>query len=431
MIQEQVLNKILTSQDSSFIDKNSLTEDNFPDYVNEFNFIKQHIAKYKNVPDKQTFLAKYPNFEIINVKESDDYLLHQLSDETAYNQIRPIYEKSAELMNVSTRDGVEYLLSNLKNVQFNTGHTGIDIIKTAKDRYDTYLKLCAKQKDSFYATGFTELDELIHGFRRGEEFVAIFARTGTGKSWLSEKFAMSIWEQGGNVGYFSPEMTATTMGYRFDTLRKHYNNSSLAWGTKLPNENEYKEYVDELSKNKTKLLVSVSSDFGNKVTVSKLRQWVKNEKLDALFVDGITYVTDERRDKGDNKTQALTDIAEDLMSLSVELHIPVFSISQAKRKKEDADAPDTGAPELDEIMWSDGIAHNASTAFSLRQKDSILDIKVVKSRSSRTGNTLHYSWDINHGTFEYVPSKTDGLNNTDKVIEDNNDKFKEDSDIVF
>ena len=81
----------------------------------------------------------------------------------------------------------------------------------------------------FIPTGFEELDDIIYGWQCGEEFVVIFARTGIGKSWVLVKTVQHAWEIGKNVGYVSPEMSADKIGYRFDTLVKHFSNKNLVW----------------------------------------------------------------------------------------------------------------------------------------------------------------------------------------------------------
>ena len=91
-----------------------------------------------------------------------------------------------------------------------------------------------------------------------------------------------------------------------------------------------------------KFIVATPLDFERKITVSKLRNWVKQYKLDLIAIDGITYMSDERGNLRDNKTTKLTNISEDLMSLSMELKIPVLVVVQANRNG----AGDEGTLEL-------------------------------------------------------------------------------------
>ena len=120
-------------------------------------------------------------------------------------------------------------------------------------------------------------------------------------------------------------------------------------------------------------------------------------------------MTDERYRRGDNKTTTLTNISEDLMSLSMELKVPILIVVQANRggvAQEDTD----GTPELETIRDSDGISHNASKVISIRQtKDGILKMEVKKQRFGAVGGKLNYQWDINTGTFSWIPADYDAV----------------------
>lgn len=138
------------------------------------------------------------------------------------------------------------------------------------------------------------------------------------------------WEIGLNVGLVSPEMSSNKIGYRFDTLVKHFENKNLVWGQV---EEQYESYINELKNKKNKYIVTIPQDFGRKITVSKLKTFCQNNKIDILGIDGITYLTDERYKRGDTRTTMLTNISEDLISLSIELKIPILVVVQSNRSR--------------------------------------------------------------------------------------------------
>ena len=75
MIELQVINKILNTKDYSLILNNNLTEDYFANYSAEFLFLKNHFNKFKQVPDVETFLLSFPDFNYIkNVEEKVNLL---------------------------------------------------------------------------------------------------------------------------------------------------------------------------------------------------------------------------------------------------------------------------------------------------------------------------------------------------------------------
>ena len=428
MIQLQVLSKIISSGSNDIVEDNLLDESYFPGYEEEYNFIQNHIKEYGNVPDRATFLGKFPEIELVEVTETDRYLVSALREENLYYRAVPIIQTSAKLFKADSNEAVEYLLNAIKTLQPNYDLGGTNIITDAKERYDQYIERKEHQEDWYFTSGFEELDEQIHGIQREEELFVIFSRTNQGKSWVLEKMCTHVWNLGFNVGYISPEMSANSIGYRFDTLYKNFSNKALMWGKE--DVKDYEDYINNLSENEHKFIVSTPHDFNKKITVTKLKNWITQYKLDLIAVDGITYLTDERFKRGDTKTTTLTNISEDLMSLSMELHIPVLVVVQANRTgvvDKDAD----GTPELESIRDSDGISHNASKVISIRQKDSVLEIGIKKQRFGSVGGKLHYAWDINCGIFTFIPSYDDAEKpeKTESKIVDIKSRFQDKEDL--
>lgn len=405
MIALQVLSKVLATGSLSIIEDNLLDKSYFPGYEAEFEFIQDHANKYGNVPDTATFLAKFPQIELVECTESDKYLVDTIREENLYYRAVPVVQKIAELLKTDSNMAAEYMVHALKDLQPNYQLGGVNIVAEAEDRYQQFLDRREHQDQWFFTTGFEELDDLIHGIQREEELFVIFARTNQGKSWVLEKMCTHVWQLGFNVGYISSEMSATSIGYRFDTLYKNYSNKGLMWGRDDVSDEDYKQYIQELPSSKNKFMVATQLDFDNQITVPRLKNWVKQYKLDMLAIDGITYVSDARGKRGDNKTTSLTNISEDLMSLSMELKIPILIVVQANRN---GVSEDDSVPELESIRDSDGIAHNASKVLSIRQtKNSILKMEVKKQRFGAVGGKLSYSWSINTGEFMYVPAEDD------------------------
>lgn len=407
MVALQILSKILATKNYSIIEDNLLTEDYFVGYENEYNFIVNHNKEYGSVPDKATFLSKFPDIELVEVSESDRYLVDTIREEYLYYKSVPVVQKIAELLKSDANAAAEYMINSLKTLQPNYQLGGTDIIANADDRYEQFIERKEHQDKWFFTCGFEELDGLIHGIQRGEELLVIFARTNQGKSWVLEKMCTHVWQLGFNVGYISPEMGANSIGYRFDTLFKNFSNKGLMWGKDDVDEKEYLDYLNSLKDTKNRFIVATPNDFDRKITVTKLKNWIKQHNLELVAVDGITYMTDERFQRGDNKTTQLTHISEDLMSLSMELEIPILIVVQANRGgvvQEDSD----GTPDLETIRDSDGISHNASKVISIRQtKDGILKMEVKKQRFGSVGGKLNYQWDIDTGSFVFVPAEDD------------------------
>ena len=81
MIELQVLSRVLKERNASLLTLNGITEEYFITYPDEYTFIMNHLKEYGNVPDKETFLAKFSNFTIVDVTESDKYLIETFNEE--------------------------------------------------------------------------------------------------------------------------------------------------------------------------------------------------------------------------------------------------------------------------------------------------------------------------------------------------------------
>lgn len=411
MVSLQTLCKVINTKDYGIIEKNALDKTFFTPYEKEFEFIRNHYETFGNVPDAQTFIEAFPDFQLFEVTETDEYLIRRLKEEHLYSIALGIVERGADIMRGNSYDAVNYLQSALDGINGEIGIKTVDIIHDASSRLEDYEKrLNGEQQDFYIPSGFPEMDNRIHGWSRGEEFVVLFARTNQGKSWILTRFMMSAWHSGFNVGFVSPEMSANKIGYRFDTLFGHFDNTGLLWGNNVGN---YRGYLDNLKNSPAKFCVSTPDDFGGNVTVQKLKTFVKNNNIEILGIDGISYIQDERKTRNDNKQAELTHISEDLFQLSKQLGIPVFVVVQANR---DGVKQNGGNLELENIRDADGISYNASKVIAIRQRvdEETIELIIKKNRDGRVGDKFLYQWIPNVGRFEYIPAEDDGNNDEDR-----------------
>lgn len=403
MTQAQVVNKILSTKSIDIIRDNSFDREYFPAYKDEMIFIMDHVKNYGSVPDKATFLSKFPEFELFEVAESDKYLAEVLSEEYTYGRLANIVQHSANLIQNNAFDGVNYLNAELAKLNVTGGVDGTDIIAKAKDRYDSYEDRKTNIGNWYISTGFPEMDAVLKGIQLKEEFIVLFARTGQGKSFVLTKMLESCWELGKNVGYISPEMSPEKVGYRFDSAYKHFNNNNLNYGKE---EEGYKEYIEELTKKKNKFIVSTPVDFNNKITVSKIKSFIKKYNIEVLGIDGLSYMQDDNRSRSDSRQQELTNISKELFDMSSELGVPVIAVVQANRG---GVTENNGDLELENIRDADGISYSATKIISVRHKFEVGNIvfKINKHRDGRTGEKFTYRWSPQTGEYFFIPSDSE------------------------
>ena len=224
--------------------------------------------------------------------------------------------------------------------------------------------------------------------------------TVTHNTWIMTKILHNCWRQNLNVGLIEPEMSSIKIGYRFDTLNKHFSNKDLMFGRRPDSgPSDYDSYIKGLPEsNATKFMVAHPKEFQGDITVSKIKQWCIAEDIKVLGIDGISYIKDERSLPGDNTTTALTHISADLMEMSILLGIPVLIVVQSNREG----TAQGGKLALENIRDSDGIAYSASKVLGLYKKNDALHIQLLKNRDSESDGCLVYDWNINAGEFSFI-----------------------------
>ncbi len=407
--QFQILNKILQTKDYSLISMNNLTEDHFFQYRAEFNFIKNHYDKFRVVPDRLTFLNTFSDFDVTDVNEPDAYLLEQLMKDyntsymaTGFNKIKKLIESG------HIDEAADYFSKMPEGLQQGATMTCTSLFEDTS-RYDRYLDRLQNKDNYYLSTGFRELDRMIGGIDLQNENMVIAARTGVGKSWTLIKMAVEAAKQGKIVGMYSGEMAVDKVGYRVDTLLGHINNQAITRGNDLDPSvpMKYKSYLDNLKYSmKGDFKVLTPQDIAGPATVAALRTFIEKHKLDILFVDQFSLLEDTSRAKTTHEKVA--NISKEIKNLQVLTGIPIISVSQMNRTKEEDGEQDTT-----QIGLSDRIGQDATCVLMLSRKLTYMDeaktqikddqliLNVVKSRDGGCGKLI-YKADFNNGTFIYL-----------------------------
>lgn len=409
MIEQSIISKLLETGSLDALHTNNVIPEMFLTCGDEISFILKHTEKYKQVPDKVTFLSQYHDFQMLEVSESMDYLIYKLKEAYTYTKLVPIIQSAADKVRDDSISAIDYLKAALadleKEVPVSGNKDGYDIITQAKDRLAEYKKRCEVKGLIGIPTGIPKLDELTNGWLWGEELVVITGRTNVGKSWMAEYFATIAFNLGYKILFYSGEMSKEIIGFRFDTLNKHFSNSGLLNGAgtlgKKPDTDggsylaeDYENYINQLSQ-KSGFVVVTPDDFnGRKPNVDELKDLAIKHSADMIVVDQLSLMADKR--KADIPRISYGNIAEDLFLMSKELRKPVILLAQANReavknrKKGDS-------PELHDLAESDLVGQNSSRVLSLSVIDGTLKIALKKNRYGVNNKEVLMIWDINTG----------------------------------
>ena len=324
LTQLQILNLLLNKKDTSLL--SILDSKQFSQYKNEFNFISNHYKQYQQIPDIQSFLKVFPDFEVIQVTESKEYLLKTLNNEyneeflaKTFNNIRDL------LLKGKTEDAMTVLSKAASKADSSKQFEALDIL-TDISRYDEYIDKCNNFEDHFVSTGFKELDASFGGgIDRDNAYFVISARPGVGKTLVMVKFIAAAVQKGLRVGLYEGEMTANKIAGRFDTMISHISNSAINHGGSHV-ANKYKTYLEELRKNTKGDFFVLTRDMirEDKMTVDVLRSFVDKYELDMLFVDQISLL--DSTSWSSKSFEQVAEISRDLKKLQVQKFLIFYLI---------------------------------------------------------------------------------------------------------
>ena len=405
LVQLQLINKIISDKDYSLIADNNLSKDYFPQLSNEFSYIVNHYNKYNQVPDLETFIKAFPNFEVINVTESTEYLISELYREKNESYLANTFNKIRDLLMKGKTEEAMNLFSNSANgINKNKKLEAVDILSDIS-RYDTYIDKTKDFSKYYVTTGFKELDESLGGgIDRRNAYFVVSARAGYGKTLVMIKMAAAAANKGLKVGFYEGEMSVEKIGNRLDTIISHISNSAINHG-RIEVSNEYKIFLDNLKNNHNGNLYILTRDMvpDNRMTVTVLKTFIEKYDLDILFVDQISLLDDSHFAK--QTFDQAANISKDLKNLQVQKHIPIVLASQQNR----ASIEEGKYAGTQNLSLSDRIGQDATEVVFLNKEDDIMTFNIAKARDGCKQNILSYQVDFNLCKFDYVPQENDKL----------------------
>lgn len=421
MIELQVISRIIERKDFSIVRLNNIDRTYFPKYQQEFDFIEEHYNKYSTVCDLATFLSKFPNISLVEVTETDTYLVEKLREEWLYNKSVPILQHAAKLFtDVGSTEAVEYLNSMLPALSSQTSIHAVDLVEQADIRYDKYIEKSLNADKYYIGTGFPELDRIIGGWDKEEDLITVVARTNQGKSWFLDYFLLNALKLGYKVGLYSGEMSANSVGYRLDTFMSNISNYQITRGN-VDIKERYKEHIEKFKKLSGNFYIITPKELGGYATPSKLRSFCEKYGIEILGIDQYSLMDDDANHNV--RHERFESISKDLKLLQEQLQIPIITVSQMGRGEKGIEQ------DLTDIAGSDRIAQDSTKILNIQQKDDNVVLTIMKSRDAKVGSKLIYHWKIDTGEFMYVPCEEDALDGKEcKAVEE---KFTTEGDNPF
>lgn len=235
-------------------------------------------------------------------------------------------------------------------------------------------------------------------------------------------FMDKAWNSGDNAQAEDRAHRIGMVGFRFDTLNKHFSNMGLLNGSgtlgKKPDtdgakylQEDYEKYITQLQQ-KSGFIVVTPDDFeGRKPNVDEIKSLAIKHGADMIVIDQLSLMSDKRR--ADIPRIAYNNISEDLFLMSKELKKPVLLMAQANREAV-KNRKKGESPELHDLAESDGVGQNATRVLSLSVIDGTLKISVKKNRYGINNKEVLMIWEVNTGYLKPLLSENPEESTEDK-----------------
>ena len=352
-------------------------------------FVRKHYGEYSEVPTAVTVKDHYPNYKVLDVQDSIEYLLDTMVDFRRRMLTRQGLESAIEELQENNHDAallaMERTITKV-NEQGVLGTHEIDLTKNTEQRYKEYQAL---QNEEFLGipTGFAKIDEATAGLQGGQ-LVTIIAPPKTGKSQIALKMAINVHQLGKTPMFQSFEMNNHEQQQRHDAMRAHISHGRYRRGKLLPPEES--RLIDMLNKMETEHPFHLV-DAVNGITVSALSAKIEQTKPDIVFVDGVYLMLDEVSGEM-NTPQAITNITRGMKRLAQRIDKPIVITTQTLLWKMRA-----GKVTADSIGYSSSFFQDSDVILGLEpidEDEELRNLKVVASRNcGPTETALTWRWE--------------------------------------
>lgn len=364
-----------------------ITEDKFT-YANRpiYRYIKDYVV-----------LNKYPELPLLAYE-------FKISDEemSEYVQIDDLQSMCEALNKEHLRDSLQQGMVKLNEYSQEIQDDPSKYIERLGNTYDTLKRLNYTDKSiglfdeiekvltidpsNVISTGFKELDDILVGWRRGEELVIFSARPGQGKSWMGLKFAFSAALQGERVGIYSGEMSVPQLQERIICCAKQsYTDTS----------EQAIQFIK--SRNIDNIRVLTQKQLRRRADINDLEEMIVRDKLTMLVVDQLSLMEDCTSKVGTPLRQQYANITLDLFDLSIRYDLPCLLLVQTNRQG----ALQQNGPSLENLAESDAIGQNATRVITMRNEGGIMTLQLVKNRYG--SSDLIQRYEVDYGINKYKP----------------------------
>lgn len=245
-------------------------------------------------------------------------------------------------------------------------------------------------------SGIASVDDLTLGFQPSD-LIIVAARPSVGKTAFALNLAVNALKGGHKVGFFSLEMSNSSLGYRLLSHGTGINSSRMRNGHELSQGEWNLLYAlrdDCIYQN---LYLDETGGLSTNDFYSRARKMVLKKHVEIIFVDYLQLMRVSSLPKNANREQEVAEIAHSLKAAAKNLNIPIVALSQLNRN---VDRTNAGlGPQLSDLRESGAIEQDADLVMLLSNniymglgdtandinKSREIKVNVAKNRNGRIG----------------------------------------------
>jgi replicative DNA helicase len=283
-----------------------------------------------------------------------------------------------------------------------------DAIRMAGEAYQRDGRL------SGIATGLIDLDRQMGGLQKSD-LIIIAGRPGMAKTSLATTIGFHVarnWKgeitpdghrktvDGGQVGFFSLEMSAEQLATRILSAQAEISSSDIRRGN--IHESQFSRLVDVSNMLSTvPLYIDDTGGLSIGQLAARARRLKRQKGLDLIIIDYIQLLSGSSKRANENRVQEITEITTTLKALAKELDVPIIALSQLSRQVENRDDK---RPQLSDLRESGSIEQDADVVTFIYREEYYL-----KNKEPREGTPEHLTWQSEmekvHGRAEVIIGK--------------------------
>lgn len=364
-----------------------------PECRDVWRWLVNHWSTYGEVATATSVKDEFPNFPLLKVEDSLEYLLDRFVAYRRYVKVEDTIQGAAEILSqTNDHEAALQLIERKVSDIHREGVPGVSDLHLDRDPLSRFAEYERMEQSSGsllgLPTGYEKIDEATAGLQGGQ-LVTVIAPPKTGKSQILLQTAINIHEAGHAVLFQSFEMSNNEQQTRHDAMRSKVSHNRMRRRTLTPAEKT--AYADMLKHMKSLTHPFTLTDSLHGITVSALAAKIDQIQPEVAFIDGVYLMQDEVTGES-NTPQALTNITRSLKRLSQRLGIPIVISTQTLLWK-----MKNGKVTADSIGYSSGFFQDSDVILGLEevsQDDEVRLLKVVASRNcGPEETTLTWRWD--------------------------------------